>query len=114
MTLAVTEQDLRHVAALARVGLTPGRVPALLSELNGILAHMDVLARVNTSDVDPVLGVGAGGTPLRADDGDPYPLARDREALAPDMRDGFFVVPRLATHAAGTASEEAAVGEGAA
>ena len=58
--------------------------------------------------------VGAGGTRLRADDGDPYPLAREREALAPDMRDGFFVVPRLATHAAGTASEEAAVGEGAA
>ena len=55
--MAVTEQDLRHVAALARLGLTPERVPALLSELNGILAHMDVLARVNTSDVDPVLGV---------------------------------------------------------
>jgi aspartyl-tRNA(Asn)/glutamyl-tRNA(Gln) amidotransferase subunit C len=114
VTVAVSEQDLRHVAALARIGLTPERVPALLSELNGILAHLDVLARVHTGDVDPVLGVGAGGMPLRADDGDQYPLARDLDAIAPEWRDGFFVVPRLATHGPGAASEEAAVGEGAA
>ncbi|MDF2775272.1 MAG: Aspartyl/glutamyl-tRNA(Asn/Gln) amidotransferase subunit, partial [Geminicoccaceae bacterium] len=66
--------------------------------LTGILAHMDVLSRVNTTAVGPVTGVGAAGTPLRVDGGNQIPLARPREAFAPAMRDGFFLVPRLATH----------------
>jgi aspartyl-tRNA(Asn)/glutamyl-tRNA(Gln) amidotransferase subunit C len=99
LSVSVSERDLRHIATLARLGLAPERVPALLAELNGILAHMDVLSQVDTSNVDPVLGVGAGGMRLRADDGPQYPLAHDRESFAPQMRDGFFLVPRLATHA---------------
>jgi aspartyl-tRNA(Asn)/glutamyl-tRNA(Gln) amidotransferase subunit C len=96
--VSVSERDVRHIAALARLGLEPERVPELVRELNGILAHMDVLSRVKTSLVEPVVGVGAGGMPLRADDGAPYALARPREDFAPEMRDGFFLVPRLATH----------------
>lgn len=112
--MSVSEQDLRHIASLARLGLAPDRVPALLSELNGILAHMEVLAGVDTTTVDAVSGVGAGGMRLRADDGDPYPLTRDRDAFAPEMRDGFFLVPRLDTHASGDGAAADAEGEGAA
>ena len=97
--MAVTEQDVRHVAALARLGLEPGRVPALVQELNGILRHMEALAEVGTKLVDPVEGIGSSGMPLRTDAGPPYALARAREDFAPQMRDGFFLVPRLATHA---------------
>jgi aspartyl-tRNA(Asn)/glutamyl-tRNA(Gln) amidotransferase subunit C len=97
--MAVTEGDVRHIALLARLGL-PGDVAGLVNQLNGILAHIDVLTRVKTTDVAPTTGVGAGGTPLRTDDGDRLPLDRDREDFAPSMREGFFVVPRLATHEA--------------
>ena len=31
-------------------------------------------------------------------DGTPIPLALPRESFAPEMRDGFFLVPRLETH----------------
>lgn len=98
--MSVTQDDVRRVAALARVGLDEERLPALVAELNGILRHMDVLARVDTRDVDPVQGVGTGGMRLRADGGPQYPLARDRADVAPAMRDGFFVVPRVASHVA--------------
>jgi len=97
--MAVTEGDVRHIALLARLGL-PADVAGLVGELNGILAHIDVLTKVNTKDVAPTAGVGAGGTPLRTDDGGQLPLARDRGDFAPAMRDGFFLVPRLATHEA--------------
>ena len=103
--MAVTEGDVRHIALLARLGL-PGNVAGLVDQLNGILAHIDVLTRVKTTDVAPTTGVGAGGTPLRTDDGEQLPLDRDREEFAPSMREGFFVVPRLATHEA--AGEERA------
>ena len=97
--MAVTEGDVRHIAILARLGL-PDDVAGLVAQLNGILGHMEVLARVNTKDAQPTAGVGIGGTPLRTDEGPPIPLARDRDDFAPAMRDGFFVVPRLATHEA--------------
>jgi len=96
--VAVSEDEVRHVAALARLGLDPGRIPTIAAELNGILAHMDILSKVDTSNVAPVTGVGAAGTPLRVDGGNQIPLARPRDTFAPAMRDGFFLVPRLATH----------------
>ena len=96
--MAVTEQDVRHIATLARLGLEDTRVPALVQELNGILGHMAVLSKVRTATANPVEGVGAGGMPLRADEGPQLPLARARESFAPQLRDGFFLVPRLATH----------------
>ena len=98
--MAVTEQDVRHVADLARVGVPADRLPQLVAELNGILAHMDVLERVDTTGVAFAAGVSSGGMPLREDVGPAYPLAAPRESFAPTTRDGFLLVPRLATHAA--------------
>lgn len=96
--MSVSEDDVRHVAALARIGLEGERIPTIAAELSGILAHMEILSRVDTTLVGPVTGVGAGGTPLRVDGGNQIPLGRPREAFAPAMREGFFLVPRLATH----------------
>jgi aspartyl-tRNA(Asn)/glutamyl-tRNA(Gln) amidotransferase subunit C len=96
--MAVTESDVRRVAELARLGLPDTRVPSLVVELNTILDHMAVLAKVDTTGAQEAAGVGDGGMPLRADSGVPYPLARDLSTFAPAARDGFLVVPRLATH----------------
>jgi aspartyl-tRNA(Asn)/glutamyl-tRNA(Gln) amidotransferase subunit C len=94
----VTLDDVRHIASLARLGLTDVRANALVGELNTILSHMVVLSTVDTEGVDGVAGVGAAGTPLRVDSGPPIPLERPFETFAPDTRDGFFLVPRLSTH----------------
>ena len=96
--MAVTLDDVRHIAALARLGLTDERAQSLVAELNTILEHMDVLSKVDTKGIEPVAGIGAAGLPLRPDVGPPIPLAHEREAFAPSMRDGFFLVPRLSTH----------------
>lgn len=102
--MPVTQRDVRHVASLARLGLDPARIEPLVRELNGILGHMEVLSAVDTSGVDTATDAGvrsaSGDLPpqRRADQGPPIPLARPHEAFAPAMRDGFFLVPRLATH----------------
>src|SRR5688500_2640357 len=96
--MSVSDDDVLHIATLARLGLASERIPTIVAELNGILAHMDVLSRVDTSTVGAVTGVGAAGTPLRVDGGNQIPLVRPRDAFAPAMREGFFLVPRLATH----------------
>jgi aspartyl-tRNA(Asn)/glutamyl-tRNA(Gln) amidotransferase subunit C len=97
--MAVSESDVLHVAALARLAIDPERLPSLVAELNGILAHMEVLERVEGGGGMWDVGGSGSETPMRSDSaGSPIPLAIPREAFAPLMRDGFFLVPRLATH----------------
>lgn len=94
---AVSLDDVRHVAALARLGLTEEQLLALTRELNGILAHMAVLQDVDTTGVAEHSSTG-DPMPLRDDRGPPIPLADPPVAFAPEMRDGFFIIPRLASH----------------
>ena len=96
--MAVTIDDVRHIASLARLGLTETRAAAIVNELNTILGHMDELTKVDTAGVQEAIGVGAEGLPVRPDSGPAFPLARSLDAFAPSLRDGFFLVPRLATH----------------
>ena len=104
--MAVTREDVLHVASLARLALDEAAVPRLVDELNGILMHMEVLQKVDTAGVVAAEGVGDAGMPLRVDGGLPYPLAHPRESFAPEMRDAFFLVPRLSTHEDATESAE--------
>lgn len=96
--MPVSREDLLHIADLARVGVDDARVADLTRELSSILDHMEVLSQVDTSTVALAAGVGAGGTPLRPDDRVAPLMEGTLESFAPSMRDGFFIVPRLATH----------------
>ena len=93
--MTVSREDVLRTAALARINVHPERVDAVAAELSSILAHMEVLQQMN---VDDVLQIEAGGMPLRDDIVAPVSLTHSREAIAPLMRDGFFLVPRLHTH----------------
>ena len=95
--MAVTLDDVRHIAALARLAVADDRAQALVAELNTILAHMDVLSSVDTTAVGEASAEGQAA-PLREDIGPQIPLARPRDSFAPRMADGFFLVPRLSTH----------------
>jgi len=95
--MPVSRDDVKHIAALARLAIAEERIPGLVEQLNGILGHMDVLRDVDTSSAAAAARV-ALPMPLREDGGAPLPLATARESFAPAMRDGFFIVPRLATH----------------
>jgi aspartyl-tRNA(Asn)/glutamyl-tRNA(Gln) amidotransferase subunit C len=102
--VSVTADDVKHVAALARLAMTDDRAAQFTAQLNTILSHMEVLARVDTTRVEPVVGIGARSTPLAADEGPSVPLEHPVDTVAPAMRDGFFIVPRLASHETGEAS----------
>ena len=94
--MSVSESDVRHIASLARLGVTDARVPQLVEELNRILGHMDVLQAIDLTKY--AQQETPNGMPLRPDDSTPTQLERAREEFAPSMRDGFFLVPRLDTH----------------
>ncbi len=100
--MAVSDADVLHVAALARLAMPDERVPALVRELNGILDHMAVLESV---DVSTVGDDGRAAMPRRDDRVAPIALERPLSEFAPMPRDGFLLVPRLSTHSQLGASE---------
>ncbi|MDQ2666523.1 MAG: Asp-tRNA(Asn)/Glu-tRNA(Gln) amidotransferase subunit GatC [Gemmatimonadota bacterium] len=94
----ISIEDVRHIASLAHLGITDERATVIVVELNTILRHMESLAAIDTAGVQEAIGVGARGTPVRDDAGPPLPLAIGMDAFAPSHRDGFLLVPRLASH----------------
>jgi aspartyl-tRNA(Asn)/glutamyl-tRNA(Gln) amidotransferase subunit C len=95
--MSVSEQDVRHIAELARLGLEPDRVRVIVQELNGILSHMEELRAVDTAGVDITPVAPAPNASLRPDVPRDVPNL-DISAFAPQVADGFFLVPRLASH----------------
>lgn len=96
--MSVTRDDVVKVARLANIAVDAGKLDALAHELSSILGHMEELGKVDTGRVLPAEGLSSGGQRLRADAGPPDPLARAPVTFAPEVRDGFLIVPRLATH----------------
>lgn len=45
------EDTIRHVAKLARLGLTDAEVKKFTSQLSGVLEYMDILKEVDTENV---------------------------------------------------------------
>ncbi len=96
--MAVTREDVLHIADLARLGIDSARADELTKELSSILQHMEVLSQIDTAQVSLTAGVGSGGTPLRPDERVAPLMEGTLESFAPSMRDCFFIVPRLAPH----------------
>ena len=96
--MAISLADVHHIAVLARLGLSDARAASVATELSTILAHMVVLATVDTDGVPEATGSGVVELPLRPDVGPPISMMRPLMSFAPSMRDGLLLVPRLSSH----------------
>lgn len=91
----ISVDDIRHVALLARLALTPEEESELTTTLDSILQHMDQLNRLDTSDVEPTAHVAAVAAPLRDDVVTNAPDADALLANAPARDDDLFLVPKI-------------------
>ena len=91
--MALSEDDVRHVAKLAQLQLQPSEVSALTRDLAQILEHIDQLRELDTEGIEATHHVGVEAMPLRADASRPGLNAE--AALEPSARtlDGGFAVP---------------------
>ena len=93
--MSVNEQQVRHVAKLARLALSDAEIDKMVPELNNILGWVEQLGEVDTDGVEPLTAVIDLKLRLRDDvvtEGD----LRDKVLLnAPDAQHGFFAVPKV-------------------
>ena len=93
--MSVTNEQVRHIAKLARIAMSDEEIERLAPELNNILGWVEQLAEVNTDGVEPLTAVIDQKLRLREDavnDGD---VRDDVLANAPEAQHGFFAVPKV-------------------
>ena len=93
--MKISADQIRHVALLARLALTPPRRSELTTTLDQILQHMDKLNQLDTTDVEPTAHVVAVDTPWRDDVVTNPPATDALLANAPARDDDLFLVPKI-------------------
>jgi aspartyl-tRNA(Asn)/glutamyl-tRNA(Gln) amidotransferase subunit C len=93
--MAVTLQDVEHVASLARLSFTEEEKEKLTRELNEILAYMEQLNSLNTADVEPLSHVIELNNVFRKDVVAPCLTREDALRNAPAKTEEFFKVPKV-------------------
>lgn len=90
--MQLTTADVRHVAALARLGLSDDEVERLREQLSSILDHIAALEELDTAAIPPTAQVLPLTNVMRDDVVRPS-LPRDAVLMnAPRQTDGFFEV----------------------
>ena len=93
--MPIDRKEVERIAALARLTLNPEEEEKLTGELASIVAYIDKLNELDTSNVEP-LAFGASGTNVfREDESRPSAPAGEMLSNAPHRRGAFYHVPRV-------------------
>jgi aspartyl-tRNA(Asn)/glutamyl-tRNA(Gln) amidotransferase subunit C len=93
--MSVTNEQMRHIAKLARIAMSDAEIERLAPELNNILGWVEQLGEVNTDGVEPLTAVIDLKLRLREDVVDDGNIREAVLANAPEAQHGFFAVPKV-------------------
>jgi aspartyl-tRNA(Asn)/glutamyl-tRNA(Gln) amidotransferase subunit C len=93
--MSIGRKDVLHVARLAELAVADGDMPTLVEQLGRIVDFVAQLNEVPAGEEAPPFVAGPAQVTLREDVIAPIPLSRTPEQMAPEFRDGLFLVPRL-------------------
>jgi aspartyl-tRNA(Asn)/glutamyl-tRNA(Gln) amidotransferase subunit C len=91
----IDREQVRKVALLARLELTPEEEEQFTTQLGSILDYIEQLSELDVSDVPPTARAIDVSNITREDELQPY---SDREAIlnsAPEQEREFFKVPKI-------------------
>ncbi len=91
----INSQEVREIAALARLRLEEAEITRLTHELDDILGYIETVKGVDTASVLPMTHAVPFDCPMRPDE--PGQSLTLNEALqnAPRRRENMFEVPRI-------------------
>ena len=88
-------EEVRHVAMLARLGLSDEEIETMRLQLSQVLDHIAALEKLDTSDIPPTAQILASGNVMRDDEPRPSWPTADLLKNAPSVEDSFFRVPAV-------------------
>ena len=93
--MALSTDDVRHVARLARLALSDEEVEGLRSQLSDILAYAEKVGEVAAEDVPPTSHAYPLTNVFRADESHQSLPPDEAISTAPLAEDGRFRVPKI-------------------
>jgi len=93
--MTISQEQIKGVAYLARLGLAESDVPVYAKNLNNILALMAQMQAVDTTDVAPMAHAFDATQPLRTDAVTEGNERDELLAIAPSSEFGLYLVPQV-------------------
>jgi len=93
--MAAAEIDVKYVAHLARISLTPDEEQKLSAQLGNILGYIEKLREVNVSGVEPTAHAFPLVNVTRPDEIQASIANDDALRNAPAKANGLFIVPKI-------------------
>jgi aspartyl-tRNA(Asn)/glutamyl-tRNA(Gln) amidotransferase subunit C len=91
----ISEEQVRHVANLARLGLTDEEVEKMGGQLGAILDSIQQIQELDLRDVPPTANALNLTNVLRPDEPGVCLTPEDALSTAPEAVDDLFAVPRI-------------------
>jgi len=93
--MALTADQVRWVAHLARLELTDGQIEVMARQLSAVIDYVDHLQQVDTEGVEPLAHPFLLHNVFRSDESAPSLPVDEALANAPDRRGDFYSVPAV-------------------
>jgi aspartyl-tRNA(Asn)/glutamyl-tRNA(Gln) amidotransferase subunit C len=93
--MAAVEIDVKYVAHLARLSLSPDEEQKIGAQLGNILRYIEKLKEVDVSGVEPTAHAFPLVNVTRADEVRPSMSSEDALRNAPAQANGLFIVPKI-------------------
>ena len=93
--MAAAEIDIKYVAHLARLHLTPDEEKKLGAQLGGILGYIEKLRELDVTNVEPTAHAAPLFNVSRRDEVRPSLPHDDALRNAPARANGLFMVPKI-------------------
>lgn len=93
--MAISKDDVLHVAKLARLTLSDDEVDLFTDQLDQILGHAGKIRELDTSGIEPTSHALPVKNVFREDEIKPSLSKDDVLANAPEKESGYFKVPKI-------------------
>ncbi|MCS6922982.1 MAG: Asp-tRNA(Asn)/Glu-tRNA(Gln) amidotransferase subunit GatC [Fimbriimonadales bacterium] len=93
--MAITLEQMRHTAKLARLELSDEQLTELMHHINALMAHFERLQAMPLEGVEPTSHSIPVYNAFREDVAGETLTREQALANAPEARDGLFIVPRI-------------------
>ena len=93
--MAAAQFDVKYVAHLARLALTPDEEKKLASQLGNILGYIEKLKELDIANVEPTAHATPMINVMRPDEVRPSLPHDDALRNAPAKANGLFIVPKI-------------------
>lgn len=93
--MALTTKDIESIAHLARVGIDADALAPLAADLSTVLDLVEQLQAIDTDGVEPMAHPGSASLRLRTDEVLEHESREVLQSAAPELSDGYFLVPRV-------------------